>query len=139
MSFNLFRRWSPEYALNEAYADVKEEGMAGLKRHLTANALKSIESIESIASLSTIVVGSNPTNFLISKMAELEYVVNDVLKGSDTARCMVAFNYEDSVEGTIEIGMVKEEKEWRIDSLKNPRFDKMELTLGEAPEDAQAQ
>ena len=27
MSFNLFRRWSPEYALNEAYADVKEEGM----------------------------------------------------------------------------------------------------------------
>ena len=30
MSFNLLRRWSPEYALNEAYADVKEEGMRGL-------------------------------------------------------------------------------------------------------------
>ena len=30
MSFNLLRRWSPEYALNEAYADVKEEGIRGL-------------------------------------------------------------------------------------------------------------
>jgi len=36
MSFNLFRRWSPEYALNEAYADVKEEGMPGLKAELNA-------------------------------------------------------------------------------------------------------
>jgi hypothetical protein len=58
MSFNLFRRWSPEYALNEAYADVKEEGMRGLKKHLTANALKSIESLESVGSLSTLIVGA---------------------------------------------------------------------------------
>ena len=53
MSFNLLRRWSPEYALNEAYADVKEEGMKGLKKHLTANALKTIENVESIGNLGT--------------------------------------------------------------------------------------
>ena len=132
MSFNLFRRWSPEYALNEAYADVKEEGMRGLKKHLTANALKSIESLESVGSLSTLIVGSHPTNLLISKMAEVEYVVIDVLKGSESARCVVGFNYKESVEGTIEITMIKEEKEWRIDSLGNPHFDKMDLTFGEA-------
>ena len=130
MSFNLFRRMSPEYALNEAYADVKEEGMKGLKKHLTANALNAIEKLESIANLSTLIMKDNPTNLLIAKMAEFEYVVIDVLKGSDSARCVVGFNYKDSVEGTIEIKMVKEEKEWRIDSLDNPHFDKMDLNLG---------
>ena len=132
MSFNLFRRWSPEYALNETYAYIKEEGMKGLKKHLTENALKTIESVESIGNLSSLIVGSDPTKLLISKMAEFEYVVNDVLKGSDSARCIVAFNYKDSVEGTIEIQMIKEEKEWRVDALKNPQFDKLELTFGEA-------
>ena len=129
MSFNLFRRMSPEYALNEAYADVKEEGLRGLKRHLTANALNTIENIESIGNLSTLVMMDNPTNMLISNMAEFEYVVIDVLKGSESAQCVVGFNYKDSVEGTIDIKMVKEEKEWRIDSLDNPRFDKMDLSM----------
>ena len=128
MSFNLFRRMSPEYALNEAYADVKEEGLRGLKRHLTANALKTIENVESIANLSTLVMVENPTNMLISNMAEFEYVVIDVLKGSESAQCAVGFNYKDSVEGTIDIKMIKEEKEWRIDSLDNPHFDKIELS-----------
>ena len=132
MSFNLFRRWSPEYALNEAYADVKEEGMPGLKKHLTTNALKSIQNLESIGNLSSMIVGSNPTNLLISKMAEFDYIVKDVLKGSDSARCVIGFTYKDSVEGTIEIKMIKEEKEWKIDSLGNPHFDKMELSFGEA-------
>ena len=44
---------------------------------------------------------------------------------------MIGFNYKDSVEGTIDIEMVKEDKEWKIDGLKNPHFDRMELTIGE--------
>lgn len=130
MSFSLFRRWSAEYALNAAYADVKEEGLRGLKRHLTANALKTIERIDTVASLSTIVMKENPTNLLISKMADFKYVVIEIQKGSETARCLIGFNYKDSVEGTIDIEMVKEDKEWKIDGLKNPHFDKMELTIG---------
>lgn len=128
MAFNLFRRMSPEYALNETYADIKDDGIVGLKKHLTANALKAIESVESVADLSSLVIGSNPTNLLIGKMAEFEYEVIDVLKGKETAHCVVGFSYEDSVKGTIEINMIKEEKEWRIDSLKNAHFDKIELS-----------
>ena len=85
MAFNLFRRMSPEYALNETYADIKDDGIVGLKKHLTANALKAIESVESVADLSSLVIGSNPTNLLIGKMAEFEYEVIDVLKGKETA------------------------------------------------------
>lgn len=128
MSFNLFRRWSPEYALNETYADVKEEGIAGLKKHLTSKALKTIERLESAGNLSSMFMSDNPTSILISKMAEFEYVVIDVMKGKETSHCVVGFNFEDSVEGTIEINMVKEEKEWRIDSLDNPHFDKLDLS-----------
>ena len=128
MSFNLFRRWSPEYALNEAYADVKEEGMRGLKKHLTKKALNTIEKIEFVGDLSTLAMTENPTNLLIGKMGEFEYVVIDMLKGKETARCVIGFNYQDSVEGSIEIEMVKEEKEWRIDSLKNPHFDKLSFS-----------
>ena len=128
MSFNLFRRWSPEYALNEAYADVKEEGLRGLKKHLTSKALKNIESVELIGDLSTLAMMENPTTLLISKMGEFEYTVIDMLKGKESARCIIGFSYQDSVEGTIEIDMIKEEKEWRVDGLKNPHFDKMNLS-----------
>ena len=129
MSFNLLRRWSPEYALNEAYADVKEEGLKGLKKHLTANALKTIENVESIGNLGSLFMGSNPTNLLLGKMSEFEYEVKDILKGSDSARCVLAFNYQDTVSGTIEIKMIKEEKEWKIDNLGNPHFDKFEIKM----------
>ena len=131
MSFNLLRRWSPECALNEAYADVKEEGMNGLKKHLTANALKTIENVESIANLGTLIMGSNPTTLLLSKMSDFEYTVKDILKGSESARCVLEFYYKDTVSGTIEIKMIKEEKEWKIDSLGNPHFDKFELSTKE--------
>ena len=131
MSFNLLRRWSPEYALNEAYADVKEEGMNGLKKHLTANALKTIENVESIANLGTLIMGSNPTTLLLSKMSDFEYTVKDILKGSESARCVLEFYYKDTVSGTIEIKMIKEEKDWKIDSLGNPHFDKFELSTKE--------
>ena len=128
MSFNLFRRMSPEYALNEAYADVKEEGMRGLKRHLTSKALKTIERVELVGDLSALAMKENPTSLLISKMGEFEYTVIDMLKGKETSRCVIGFSYKDSVEGTIEIELIKEEKEWRIDGLKNPHFDKLDLS-----------
>jgi len=128
MAFSLFMRLSPEYALNEAYADVKEEGMRGLKKHLTTNALSKIENIETIGNLSTLFTGSNATDLFLSKMGEFEYSVVDMLKGKDSARCVISFSYEDSVKGTIEIKMVKEDKVWKIDNLENPHFEKFALS-----------
>lgn len=47
MAITLFERWSPEYALNNAFEDMRLSGIDGLKKHLTENALKKVESIES--------------------------------------------------------------------------------------------
>ena len=97
MAFSLFRRLSPEYALIEAYADVKEEGLGGLKKHLTQKALKTIETVEFVGDLSAMAMKENPKDLLIGKMGEFEYEVIDMLKGKETARCKIAFNYRDSV------------------------------------------
>ena len=48
MAFTFFERWSPEYALKNAIDDMNESGLDGLKKHLTANAVKSIESLETL-------------------------------------------------------------------------------------------
>lgn len=114
-------------ALNEAYSDVKDEELRGLKKHLTENALRTIDNIESIGNLSTMLVGGgNPIDLLIAKMGDFEYEVVDMLKGKESARCVVGFSYEDSVKGTIDIKMIKEDKEWKINSLENPHFEKFE-------------
>ena len=106
MAFTLFERWSPEYALNNAFDDMHKSGLDGLKKHLTANALKTVEGFE------------------------CEWTIKDVMKGSETSKAIIGFNYEDKMVGTIELTMIKEEKIWKIDSLAMPKFDKFTLPQG---------
>lgn len=136
MAFTLFERWSPEYALNKAFDDMKESGLDGLKKHLTSNALKTVESLESIsgrpeiALFTTALMGGNAVNFLLEKLSECEWTINDVMKGSETSKAIVGFNYQEKMAGTIELTMIKEDKIWRIDSLAMPKFDKFNLPQG---------
>ena len=65
--------------------------------------------------------------FLLDKLSELDWVIMDVLKGSDSAKGVVGFTYEDKVDGTVEVTMIREDKEWRIDTLNMPKFTKLEL------------
>ena len=136
MAFTLFERWSPEYALNKAFDDMKESGLDGLKKHLTSNALKTVESLESIsgrpeiALFTTALMGGNAVNFLLEKLSECEWTINDVMKGSETSKAIVGFNYQEKMAGTIELTMIKEYKIWRIDSLAMPKFDKFNLPQG---------
>ena len=37
----------------------------------------------------------------------------------------------DDIEGTIELTMIKEDKEWRIDGVEMPTFEKFEVTRSE--------
>ena len=136
MAFTLFERWSPEYALNKAFDDMKESGLDGLKKHLTSNALKTVESLESIsgrpeiALFTTALMGGNAVNSLLEKLSECEWTINDVMKGSETSKAIVGFNYQEKMAGTIELTMIKEDKIWRIDSLAMPKFDKFNLPQG---------
>ena len=64
---------------------------------------------------------------MLDKLSELDWVIMDVLKGSDSAKGVVGFTYEDKVDGTVEVTMIREDKEWRIDTLNMPKFTKLEL------------
>ena len=144
MAIGIIKRISPEYVLKCAIDDLQKDGLDGLKPYLTSNALKKVETVQSIANgvgllseLATLSsAGSQQSGedttaamiHLVRHISEIEWEVLDILKGSASTKVILRFRYKDSVEGTIEIEMIKEEKEWRIDGLKNPHFDKFNLS-----------
>ena len=131
MGFTLFERWSPEYALNNAIEDMKESGVNGLKKHLTSNAIKNLNNMESISSISTVFMGSNAVNVLLEKLSDCDWEIKDVMKGSETSKGVLGFNYEDKMVGTVEMNMIKEDKIWKIDGIEMPKFDKFALDTAE--------
>ena len=142
MAFGLFERWSPEHALNNAFDDMRESGLDGLKKHLTSNALKSIQSLESlserpeIALFTTALLGGNAVSVLLEKLSECKWTILDVMKGSESSKAVVGFDYQNSMTGTIELTMIKEQKIWKIDSLAMPKFDKFSLPQGNTDQSA---
>ena len=143
MALGIMKRISPEYVLKNAIEDMRLSGLDGLKPYLTANALKTIDTVLKFSSgvdlftggLGVLMGQSGSGNtsgasvrFLLDKLAELDWVIMDVLKGSDSAKGVLGFSYEDKVDGTIEVTLIKEDKEWRIDTLNTPKFNKFELS-----------
>ena len=103
MAITLFERWSPEYALNNAFEDMNDSGLAGLKKHLTSNALKTVESFESISGrpevtlFTSALMGGSAVSFLLKKLSECVWTIQDVMKGSETSKAIVGFNYQDKM------------------------------------------
>ncbi len=144
MAITLFERWSPEYALNNAFDDMRESGLTGLKKHLTANALKTVQSFETIsgrpeiALLSTALMGGNAVSILLGKLSECEWSIKEMMKGFETSKAIVGFNDQDRMVGTIEMTLIKEDKLWKIDGLAMPKFDKLTLPQGIAEKPAES-
>ena len=88
------------------------------------------EVIKETGDFTTALMGGNAVNFLLEKLSECEWTINDVMKGSETSKAIVGFNYQEKMAGTIELTMIKEDKIWRIDSLAMPKFDKFNLPQG---------
>ena len=140
MAFTVFERWSPEFALNNAFSDMRESGLDGLKKHLTAKALKTVEGFENLSSnpgislLTNALMGGDAVTVLLGKLSECDWTIKDVMKGSETSKAIVGFNYVDKMVGTIEMAMIKEDKLWKIDDLNMPKFEKFTLPQEKAQE-----
>ena len=59
-----------------------------------------------------------------------------MMKGSETSKAVVGFEYQDIMAGTIELTMIKEESIWKIDSLAMPKFEKFTLPQGKSDQTA---
>lgn len=139
MAIGVLKKISPEYVLGKAFMDIKKSGLDGLKPYLTEEAKKKVELISSgmtlVSSVGKLFGGSTDSkdesnkavSFLMEKLSECEFGYKDLLKGSDSAKAVISFKYEDIMEGTVDISMIKQDKEWKIDSLSMPHFDKLSL------------
>lgn len=122
---------TPEYALKEMIDDVNASGMDGLYPHLTGEARATIDAVSSVTenNIFNTIVGfigqSEYVGVLKSEIQEIEWEVDDVLKSKDNASVILSFNYDDKLIGTIELSMVRDDGEWKIDGLEFPEFDKI--------------
>ena len=134
MAFKFMKKISPEYVLENAIADVKASGIEGLKPYLTEEAQKKVERVQTVSNelnvLSSLATGSESTvKMLVRKLSECDFSVDDLIKGSESAKGIVRFKYEDCMEGTVELSMIKEDKEWKIDKVEMPNFEKIDVTV----------
>ena len=136
MAVGLFKKISPEYVLGKAFLDMKKKGLDGLKPYLTASALKKVELVQTVsAGMNLFSMSSSKseedtnslTRLLLDKLSECEWSVKDIIKDSGTAKAVIGFKYEEQLAGTIDLSMIKEDKEWRIDNLSLPHFDKINI------------
>ena len=141
MALGILKKVSPEYVLGKAFLDIKKSGIDGLKPYLTAEAKKKVEVVQGGMSIINTVgklVGSSDgskedsnkaVNFLMEKMSEFDFSYKNMIKDSDTAKAVIEFEYPEVMEGTVDIHMIKQDKEWKIDNLSMPHFDKFSLPV----------
>lgn len=119
---------TPEYALKSIIEDVNDSGMEGLNPHLTGKAKETLDMVASVTEsdlFSKIMGFINQNDYigvLKSEIQEIQWGVDDVLKSKENAAVILSFNYEDKLIGTIEISMIKEEGQWKIDGIEFPKF-----------------
>lgn len=129
IGIGIYIRNTPQYALKDALEDVQAAGVEGLSPHLTNKAQKTFDTISATAegelfdSVIETVKQNNYVQILKSKMQEVQWSIQDVLKGKKDARVIISFDYKDKIKGTVELSMVKEGGEWKIDGMGFPKFD----------------
>ena len=137
MAFTFMKKISPEYVIEHAIADVKTSGLEGLKPYLTENAEKKVDTIRLVSNSVDLFTGSNMVSLLLNKLSDCEWHVVDIMKGSESAKGIVGFRFEngeDTISGTVELTLIKEDKEWRIDGVEKPKFEKVTMPLAEEKE-----
>ena len=134
MAISIMKKISPEYVIEHAIKDVKASGISGLKPYLTEEAQKKVEKAQTVSDglniVATLATGTeNPVKILIRQLAYCDITVEDIIKGSESAKGIVRFKYGEAMEGTVELSLIKEDKEWKIDNIAMPNFEKLDVTI----------
>ena len=133
MAFGFMKKISPEYVVDHAIIDMRASGLDGLKPYLTENAEKNVSTIVTVSGGVSLLTGSNKVSVLFSRLSEFDWTVVEILKGSESAKAVLGFsigNGTEEIEGTLQLTLIKEEKEWRIDGVDMPKFSKFTVSSG---------
>ena len=137
MAFGFMKRISPEYVVEHAIEDMRTSGLEGLKPYLTDNAEKNVEMLISVSNGVSLLTGGNKVSVFFDRLADCEWTVNEILKGSESAKAILGFalrSGEDEIEGTLQLPLIKEDKEWRIDGVDMPKFAKFTVASASDPQ-----
>lgn len=124
----LYMRSTPEYALAQTVSDVKEYGIDGLKEHLTyemwdkVNTIKKVAENPIVGGLVSWLSDTETASVLMSEIQEIEWTLEDVLKGDGRADAVIGFYYNEDFNGTVNITMSREKDGWKIDGIQIPSF-----------------
>lgn len=133
MAFGFMKKISPEYVVDHAIIDMRASGLDGLKPYLTENAEKNVSTIVTVSGGVSLLTGSDKVSVLFSRLSEFDWTVVEILKGSESAKAVLGFsigNGTEEIEGTLQLTLIKEEKEWRIDGVDMPKFSKFTVSSG---------
>lgn len=125
----IYVKSTPEYTLAKVVSEVKKSGMDGLRPYLTGDAQKAVDMISTITEneLVSSILGlfnqNDSVSILKTKIQETQWDIQGVTKDSETAIFELAFNYDDSLVGTIELSMIHTDDGWKIDGLGVPKFE----------------
>lgn len=129
VGYVVYKTSTPEYALAKTIIDIQEFGISGLEEHLTSEARNKVEQIGEwsdnslISGILSNISQSDSISLLKSKISEIDWSVEDILKGNHKAEVVIGFNYHEQITGTINIVMICENHQWKIDGIGMPWFD----------------
>ena len=121
---------SPEYALMKIGKDIEAQGIDGIYPHLTEEGQQAIDQINAVAdnkivgALVSLLGLEDDIAIFKEKLSMMKWEVEDIMKSKTNAQVILDFQYSEQIEGTVEISMIKQDKEWKIDGIEMPQFDK---------------
>lgn len=120
-----FQMHTPEYALYQTVKDMQKDGYEGLQKHLTAEADQKLDSLLN-STLSQAVMSfmgqGDQVNEFIDHIQELDWEMDDMLKGKKRAEAYMRFQGSDDFSGSMKLSMVREDREWKISSISDLTF-----------------
>ena len=126
---------SPEYALHQTITDVKESGINGLEMYLTPNAQSKLDAIDEwssktgISQIISSLTQDEVYSVLKDKVSEIEWTIEDVLKGKGHAEAILRLNYNDSINGTIRVILIRDGYTWKIDDIERPNIESFTINF----------
>lgn len=125
-----YKTTTPEYALYQTMQDIRESGMDGLKAHLTSNAREKADRVtewsdNAIVSglLSLITQQEDISGLLQSGLSDMTWTLQGVTKEGQQAAVAVDFDYQGKMTGSLNITMLREERQWKIDGVEVENVD----------------
>lgn len=125
-----YKTTTPEYALYQTMQDIRESGMDGLKAHLTSNAREKADRVtewsdNAIVSglLSLITQQEDISGLLQAGLSDMTWTLQGVTKDGQQATVTVDFDYQGKMTGSLNITMLREERQWKIDGVEVENVD----------------